>query len=472
MCERYGADTFRLYEMSHGPAGVSRPWETRAVVGSQRFLQRVWRIWSTRRPASCPGRPTAEPDEATPARAAPDHRRRPRRHGRAAVQHRDRQADRAEQPPDQAARPAPVPRAVAEPLVLMLAPLAPHMAEELWSRLGHAESLAYEPFPVADRAVLVAETVEYPVQVNGKVRARVDGAGRRRPEADRGGRAGRREGRRRAGRAGPAQGDRGARPAGQRRGLGQDQVRLATWNVNSVTARVPRLVSLAGQRRAGRGVPAGDEARDDAFADCSTRRWPRAATRSPRYGDGRWNGVALLSRVGLTDVTRGPARRAAATPRRPRRPAPSGDLRGRAGVVGLRPQRTRARRHALRLQAGLADRVAGHRRPPGRGRLGGLWRLQRRPSRRRRLGPVRLRGGPPTSLCRSATRRAGLLPRAGRRRPTPLAGTTVFTYWDYRAGMFHQTMGMRIDLVLAEPGCRDGSPRRGSTGSPARASGP
>ena len=62
---------------------------------------------------------------------------------------------------------------VAEPLVLMLAPLAPHVAEELWAKLGHETSLAYEPFPVADPALLVDDTVEYPVQVNGKVRGRI-----------------------------------------------------------------------------------------------------------------------------------------------------------------------------------------------------------------------------------------------------------------------------------------------------------
>ncbi|EUA43546.1 anticodon-binding domain of tRNA family protein [Mycobacterium xenopi 3993] len=60
-----------------------------------------------------------------------------------------------------------------EPLILMLAPLAPHMAEELWSRLGHTESLAHGPFPVADANYLVDDTVEYPVQVNGKVRGHI-----------------------------------------------------------------------------------------------------------------------------------------------------------------------------------------------------------------------------------------------------------------------------------------------------------
>jgi leucyl-tRNA synthetase len=57
--------------------------------------------------------------------------------------------------------------------VLMLAPLAPHVAEELWARLGHPQSLAWEPFPAADPRLLVDETVEIPVQVNGKVRALV-----------------------------------------------------------------------------------------------------------------------------------------------------------------------------------------------------------------------------------------------------------------------------------------------------------
>ena len=65
------------------------------------------------------------------------------------------------------------PREVAEPLVLMVAPFAPHIAEELWRRLGHEDSLAYADFPVADPALLVTESVTYPVQVNGKVRGRV-----------------------------------------------------------------------------------------------------------------------------------------------------------------------------------------------------------------------------------------------------------------------------------------------------------
>ena len=66
------------------------------------------------------------------------------------------------------------PREIAEPLTLMLAPLAPHVAEELWERLGHAGGLAREPFPVADESLLVADTVEIAVQLAGKVKARID----------------------------------------------------------------------------------------------------------------------------------------------------------------------------------------------------------------------------------------------------------------------------------------------------------
>ena len=69
--------------------------------------------------------------------------------------------------------PGRLPRALAEPLVLMVAPLAPHLAEELWKRLGHDKSLAHGPFPVADPQYLVEDAVEYPVQVNGKVRGHV-----------------------------------------------------------------------------------------------------------------------------------------------------------------------------------------------------------------------------------------------------------------------------------------------------------
>jgi leucyl-tRNA synthetase len=172
MCERYGADTFRLYEMSTGPLEVSRPWSTRDVIGSQRFLQRVWRNLVDEQTGAI--RVTDdEPDTET---------LRVLHHAIAGV-HSDYVGLRYNTAAAKLIElnnhltkvygTVGVPRSVAEPLVLMMAPLTPHVAEELWSLLGHEGTLAHGPFPAADEQYLVAETVEYPIQINGKVRSRV-----------------------------------------------------------------------------------------------------------------------------------------------------------------------------------------------------------------------------------------------------------------------------------------------------------
>jgi leucyl-tRNA synthetase len=171
MCARYGADTFRLYEMSMGPMDVSRPWATKDVVGAQRFLQRLWRNVVDESTGEV--RVTdAEPDEET-LRAL--HRTiagvredfAEMRYNTAGAKLIELNNRVTKYFGDGA------PRSVVEPMVLMLAPLCPHIAEELWSRLGHEESLVHGPFPVADERYLVEDTVEYPIQVNGKVRSRV-----------------------------------------------------------------------------------------------------------------------------------------------------------------------------------------------------------------------------------------------------------------------------------------------------------
>ncbi|MBM7489948.1 leucyl-tRNA synthetase [Micromonospora luteifusca] len=170
MCAAYGADTFRVYEMSMGPLEVSRPWETRAVVGSYRFLQRVWRAVVDEQTGAL--RVTEDPaDEAT------------RR-----LLHKVIDGVRGDMDgirfntaiaklielTNGLTQLSATPREVAEPLVLMVAPFAPHLAEELWRKLGHDTSLTYADFPTADPALLVADTVTYPVQVNGKVRGRIE----------------------------------------------------------------------------------------------------------------------------------------------------------------------------------------------------------------------------------------------------------------------------------------------------------
>jgi leucyl-tRNA synthetase len=172
MSERYGADTFRLYEMSTGPMDASRPWSTRDVIGSQRFLQRVWRNLVDERTGEL--RVTdSEPDVDT-LRAL--HKAIAGARADYAALHYNTAAAKLIELNNHLTKVYAadgVPRSVAEPLVLLMAPLTPHIAEELWSRLGHEGTLAHGPFPVADEQYLVADTVEYPIQVNGKVRSRV-----------------------------------------------------------------------------------------------------------------------------------------------------------------------------------------------------------------------------------------------------------------------------------------------------------
>jgi leucyl-tRNA synthetase len=171
ICAEYGADTLRLYEMAMGPLDVSRPWDTRAVVGQYRLLQRLWRNVVD----EATGEVTvtdAEPDEET-LRAL--HK---------AID--GVSADMAELRFNTAIAKitelnnhltksgGPVPRAVAEPLVLLIAPLAPHIAEELWARLGHTTSLAHADFPVADPELAQDPAVTCVVQIKGKVKARLE----------------------------------------------------------------------------------------------------------------------------------------------------------------------------------------------------------------------------------------------------------------------------------------------------------
>jgi leucyl-tRNA synthetase len=171
ICETYGADVFRLYEMSMGPLDASRPWQTRDVVGALRFLQRLWRLVVDERT----GRVTVGEDEPDPVTERLLHRTIDAvREDYRKLSHHTAIAKLITLTNHVIKGGGPVSRSVAEPLVLMVAPLAPHLCEELWQRLGHPTSLAHGPFPTADPALLTTETVSYPIQVRGKVRARIE----------------------------------------------------------------------------------------------------------------------------------------------------------------------------------------------------------------------------------------------------------------------------------------------------------
>ncbi len=171
MCERYGADTLRLYEMFTGPLDQSRPWETKQVVGMYRLLQRIWRVLIDEGSGAVMVDDGPADDETL---RVLHHTIASVRDGMENLRFNTSIARITELNNHLTAHgTSAVPREVAEPLVLLLAPLAPHIAEELWSRMGHEHSLASAPFPVPDPSWLVQETIEVAVQVNGKLRARI-----------------------------------------------------------------------------------------------------------------------------------------------------------------------------------------------------------------------------------------------------------------------------------------------------------
>lgn len=171
ICAEYGADTLRLYEMAMGPLDVSRPWDTRAVVGQYRLLQRLWRNVVDE-----------ETGEVTVVDGEPDEETLRALHkaidgvgqDMAGMRFNTAIAKVTELNNHLTKAGGPLPRSVAESLVLLVAPLAPHIAEELWRRLGHTESVVHQDFPVADPAYVVDETVTCVVQVKGKVKARLE----------------------------------------------------------------------------------------------------------------------------------------------------------------------------------------------------------------------------------------------------------------------------------------------------------
>jgi leucyl-tRNA synthetase len=155
--------------MAMGPLDASRPWESKDVIGVHRFLQRVWRNL------------VDEDTGATKLLAAPADDETLRVLHKTIAGVRDDLDNlrfntaiaKLIECNNHLTKLGGCPADIAEQLVVMLAPMAPHVAEELWAKLGHDTSVTHAPFPVADPAMLVADTVEYPVQVNGKVRGRV-----------------------------------------------------------------------------------------------------------------------------------------------------------------------------------------------------------------------------------------------------------------------------------------------------------
>jgi leucyl-tRNA synthetase len=169
----YGADSLRLYEMFMGPLEATKPWSVAGVNGVRGFLDRVWRMMIDDRAE------TVQLAAAVSDRAPDDEALR--------VLHKTIRAVTADieslsfntaiarmmEFVNYFTKQAERPRSVLEPFVLLLAPFAPHIAEELWRALGHAQTLAYKTWPQFDAALARDELIEVPIQFNGKVRARI-----------------------------------------------------------------------------------------------------------------------------------------------------------------------------------------------------------------------------------------------------------------------------------------------------------
>ncbi|MCK6098219.1 leucine--tRNA ligase [Corynebacterium kefirresidentii] len=172
ICRDFGADTLRVYEMSMGPLDTSRPWATKDVVGSQRFLQRLWRL--------AVNEDTGELATTDANLSEGDLKQLHRTIAGVRDDYENLRLNtvvaklieyvnyltktyRTE-----------APRAAVEPIAQLVSPIAPHIAEELWQRFGHDETITYQPFPTFEEKYLVDDEIEVPVQINGKVKARIN----------------------------------------------------------------------------------------------------------------------------------------------------------------------------------------------------------------------------------------------------------------------------------------------------------
>ncbi|HYV36956.1 MAG TPA: leucine--tRNA ligase, partial [Gemmataceae bacterium] len=170
---QYGADSLRLYEMFMGPLEAVKPWSMRGVEGVFRFLNRVWRLIIDDRaeamtlPANVqdvpPSKETLRKLHQTIQKVTEDLDAMRFNTAISAMMELSNHLTREEVRS----------KSVLDTFVLLLSPFAPHLAEELWSILGHRDTLAYEPWPSYDPALTKADEIEVPVQVNGKLRSKV-----------------------------------------------------------------------------------------------------------------------------------------------------------------------------------------------------------------------------------------------------------------------------------------------------------
>lgn len=172
----YGADSLRLYEMFMGPFRDSKTWNTSGIEGVHRFLARTWRlvIGSPQSDGSFKDGTVVTDDEPTLEQLRSLHKCIAKVTDEIESTRFNTGISGMMEFVNAAYKWNNQPRGIIEPFVLLLSPYAPHMAEELWSRLGHSSSLAYESFPKANPDYLKDTTIVLPVQINGKTRGTIE----------------------------------------------------------------------------------------------------------------------------------------------------------------------------------------------------------------------------------------------------------------------------------------------------------
>ncbi|MBH0202175.1 MAG: leucine--tRNA ligase [Nitrospira sp.] len=171
MIDQFGADAVRLYEMFMGPLEAMKPWSTRGVEGVTRFLERVWRLMVDEQ-----GRLSSAVVSIEPSL---DHQRLLHQTIKKVTEDiEDLRFNTAISQmmifTNEMTKVSQRSRSVIEPFVLLLSPFAPHVAEELWGLLGHQPSVSQQPWPIFDPAMTVSERMTIPIQVNGRLRAKLD----------------------------------------------------------------------------------------------------------------------------------------------------------------------------------------------------------------------------------------------------------------------------------------------------------
>ena len=161
--KKFGGDTLRLYEMFMGPLEISKPWDDNGVIGSRKFLDRVWRVYQEKNICDCENKNLDMIYHQTVKKVTEDFET---LNFNTAISQMMIFINALQKETN-------FPREYAEGFLKLLNPVCPYITEELWEQLGHNKTISYEQWPTFDESKMVVDTVEVPIQVNGKLRGKI-----------------------------------------------------------------------------------------------------------------------------------------------------------------------------------------------------------------------------------------------------------------------------------------------------------